>query len=106
MARDRYEKDFDDEVYEDGYYEEHYEEEELREEGVDDDEVKTPVDPDDELEAEDDWDNEKKVVMSFACEDCDYRWEDTLIKRKDALDVEEDYDPVCPMCGSMNISQI
>ena len=46
----------------------------------------------------------------FACEDCDYRWDDTYIKRKDDLndvsDEEFDINTVCPMCGSRNITQI
>ncbi len=96
MANEHPEKDFEDEVYEDEYYEEHYEEEELVDDSVE------------ELELEEgDWENEKKVSLSFACEDCDYRWDDVVIKRKTDIDVEDDYsDMICPMCGSMNVTQI
>ena len=103
MAKDSYEKDYDDEVYEDGYYEEHYEEEELDDDSDSEEEV---LEKDQELEDEE-WDNEKKVTLSFACEDCDYRWEDVVIKRNDVLvDIDEEVDVACPMCGSMNTSQI
>ncbi len=38
---------------------------------------------------------------SFVCEDCDYRWEA-------AYDNEEwdDKATVCPMCGSINVTQL
>jgi len=99
MGNNYHEKEYDDEVYEDDYYDEHYNEEEL----MDDSE------PADGRDFADDavWDEEKKVVMSFACEDCDYRWEDQIVKAKDSLEDEvNDLDVTCPMCGSMNITQI
>lgn len=102
MAKDSYEKDYDDEVYEDGYYEEHYEEEELEDDPDSEEEALET-----EEEADEEWDNEKKVTLSFACEDCDYRWEDVVVKRNDVLvDLDEEVDVACPMCGSMNTSQI
>ena len=96
-----YEKDFDDEVYEDGFYEDNFDEEELTD---DEDNVLDEADEDDK----EDWDeiDEKKIDVSFACEDCDYRWEDVIIKRRDELDGIEDINPACPMCGSINITQI
>ncbi|HRZ25748.1 MAG TPA: hypothetical protein P5295_02990 [Spirochaetota bacterium] len=100
MAKDNYERDYEDEVYEDDYYDEHYEEEELLEEGD------NPEDSDSEGEY---WDDEKRVHVSFACEDCDYRWEDTIIKKKTGNiedEEQEDMDVICPMCGSINITQI
>ncbi len=97
MGKKHYEKEYDDEVYEDEYYEEHYNEEELGEEG-------------DRMESDSDgesgWEDEKKIVMSFACDDCDYRWEDQIIKAKDEIEDESDFDVICPMCGSVNITQI
>ena len=107
MAKDNYEKDYDDEVYEDDYYDEHYEEEEL----IEDEEAADDFAPvnDSELEEDEYWDDEKKVHVSFACEDCDYRWEDTIIKKKTGnLEDEDEVEPevICPMCGSMNITQI
>ena len=98
MGKKHFEKNYDDQVYEDEYYEEHYNEEELSEESES---------PEAETEDDRDWDKEKKIVISFACEDCDYRWEDQIIKPKDELlDEEEDFDVICPMCGSINITQI
>jgi hypothetical protein len=99
MGKKHYEKEYDDEVYEDEYYEEHYNEEELSEE----------ADSGDRDRGGDDhhWEDEKKIVMSFACEDCDYRWEDQIVKPKDSYeDDEADFDVICPMCGSINITQI
>jgi hypothetical protein len=95
-----YEKDFDDEVYEDGFYDDNFDEEELSDE--------EHVVDEEEEDNDEDWDDvdEKKVDMSFACEECDYRWEDTIIKRKDELDYDEDISTTCPMCGSTNITQI
>ena len=88
------EREFDDQVYEDEYYEENYDEEELEDE-------EHLVDDEDE-----EW-TEKKIHLSFACEECDYRWDDVIVKNKDDIDSEsEDADVICPMCGSMNISQI
>jgi hypothetical protein len=94
-----YEKDFDDEVYEDEFYYDNLDDEELADE---------EHFPEDDEDIEDDWDDEdeKKVDLSFACEDCDYRWEDTVIKRKDELDYNEELSTTCPMCGSTNITQI
>ena len=78
MTKDYHEKDFDDEVYEDGFYED---EEELEDEERDGDHG---------LDDEDDVEEEMKVHVSYACEDCDYRWDDVVVKAKDALDDDED----------------
>ncbi|HNR89171.1 MAG TPA: hypothetical protein PKM65_12595 [Spirochaetota bacterium] len=93
-----FEKDFDDEVYEDDFYEDGYEGEELVE---DDDEGRSADDGDDDLDGDD-----KRIDVSFACEDCDYRWEDQITKKKDEIDDIDFSDIVCPMCGSVNITQI
>jgi hypothetical protein len=61
-------------------------------------------DPEEKLE-ELDGDEEQGIDFSFACEDCDYRWDDYIVGEKDELEKEE-FDVVCPMCGSVNISQI
>jgi DNA-directed RNA polymerase subunit RPC12/RpoP len=113
-----FEREFDDEVYEDEFYDEHFDEEEL----IDDEELKDdskdlddePAGPEEEdaadaVESEEvEWDEDKelKVDVSYACEDCDYRWEDIIVKKKDRLEDEEEIDVVCPMCGSVNITQI
>jgi hypothetical protein len=100
------EKEFDDEVYEDTYYED---EEELEEE---DDEDENSKKDDDAKDYDDDDDDEveieKKIHLSFVCDDCDYRWDDVVLKIKGNLEDEVDYDDnqTCPMCGSMNTSRI
>jgi rubrerythrin len=99
MSDDYIEKDYNDEVYEDDYYDENYNEEEL-------------YDAEDRLEDDDDdsddADNERKVNISYACEECDYRWDDVIIKRKDNIDEDDDYETgtLCPMCGSVNVTLI
>ncbi len=95
MSDDYIEKDLDDQVYEDDYYEEHYDEEELKdsEESFDDDD-ESGENP------------ERKVNVSYACEDCDYRWEDVLFKRRGEDSDDYEADAVCPMCGSVNVTQI
>ncbi len=118
-----YERDYEDEVYEDEYYEEHFDEELIDEEEVDeegfedeegaedgstaDDAERDEDDVDDEEDAVAKRDSERKIEVSYACEDCDYRWEDVIIKRKDVLDdYDDEHDIICPMCGSVNISII
>jgi predicted RNA-binding Zn-ribbon protein involved in translation (DUF1610 family) len=126
MAKEYQEKEFDDEVYEDGYYEDNYEEEELEEEGdeiekgrktevkpkkslieaaVDEDDDEKEKDEEDE-DDEDSWDKERKINVSYACEDCDYRWDDIVIKKSEFDSEEEIFETACPMCGSMSITQI
>ncbi|MCB1309639.1 MAG: hypothetical protein KDK30_15725, partial [Leptospiraceae bacterium] len=39
-------------------------------------------------------------AVSYVCEDCDYRWEES------ALDEESGGSMVCPMCGSTNVTQL
>ena len=98
---ENFEKEYDDQVYEDEYYEENYDEEEL----VDDDDMFD----DDGMASDEGGKNSKKVNLSFACEDCDYRWDDVITKMKGNLEDEgegEFLDAVCPMCGSVNVEQI
>ena len=135
MAKDYQEKEFDDEVYEDGYYEDNYEEEELEEDGEeiekprkvakkpkkslieaefdDEEKIKDEDDDDDEDEDEDEddekddsWEKERKINVSYACEDCDYRWDDIVIKKSEFDSEDEIFETTCPMCGSMSITQI
>ena len=99
MSINHYEQEYDDQVYEDDYYDEHYEDEEL----VDDNDI---VDSEDK-DAGHDWETEKKVPISFACDDCDYRWYDVIIRHRDDPEADEEMtDVICPMCGSMNVTQI
>lgn len=112
MGSDYHEKDFEDEVYEDDYYEEHYEEEELTEdsERLEEEELTEDEEAEESIEEEaapgEGWDDdEKKVTVSYACEECDYRWDDVIIKKKGAIE-EEEIDIICPMCGSMNVTLI
>jgi Zn finger protein HypA/HybF involved in hydrogenase expression len=53
------------------------------------------------------WDEEdqKKITVSYACDECDYRWDDVIIRKKDVIE-EEEPDIICPMCGSMNVTLI
>ena len=60
---------------------------------------------DEELEEKDEDCGEKGLNMSFACEDCDYRWDDYIVGEKEEIENEE-FEVICPMCGSINISQI
>lgn len=115
-----YERDYDDEVYEDEYYEEHFDEELIDEEAVvdeeefEDEEAADDEDSEHEIDEESDEEDpvaaresERKIEVSYACEDCDYRWEDVIIKRKEVLDdYDDEHDIICPMCGSVNISII
>ncbi len=115
-----YERDYEDEVYEDEYYEEHFDEELIdEEEVVDEEELEDEEganDEDSEREVDEESDeegqvaareSERKIEVSYACEDCDYRWEDVIIKRKEVLDdYDDEHDVICPMCGSVNISII
>lgn len=39
--------------------------------------------------------------VSYACEDCDYRWEMTFESEEQSEEVQ-----YCPMCGSANTTQI
>lgn len=96
---EHYEKEFDDQVYEDEFYEENFDEEELVDEEVEKEDV-FDDDDDDDL---DDF-GEKKIHVSYACEDCDYRWEEIIIK-KDEFN-EDEPDVLCPMCGSLHVDQI
>jgi len=102
MGDDYIERDFDDEVYEDEYYEENYNEEELSD--LDD-----FIDDEDEFDEEDEERSERrerKVHISYACEDCDYRWEDVIVRKKGQIEEDVEEDVICPMCGSENITII
>lgn len=53
--------------------------------------------------SEDEWDEEwdddaDEDLVSFVCEDCDYRWDEVSEEENDAI--------VCPMCGSDNVTQL
>ena len=48
----------------------------------------------------------KKFSVSFACEDCDYRWDmDFEVDSEEEAKVRENQE-YCPMCGSVNTMQI
>ncbi len=91
-----FEKEFDDEVYEDDFYEESFDDEELLEE--------ESIEEDAQDEQEEIEEDEKHIAVILACDDCDYRWEDVIVKGKDE-DIE-DLEIICPMCGSTNVTQI
>lgn len=59
---------------------------------------------DEDFEVETDYDEDVtgEEVLTFACEDCDNRWEE------DAYEAE-DYGPegpICPMCGSSAVIEL
>lgn len=95
---EHYEKEFDDQVYEDEFYEENFDEKELaNDEEFSDGDMLEDDDLDDDF-------GERKIHVSYACEDCDYRWEEVFIK-KDEFD-EDEHEVLCPMCGSLHVDQI
>jgi DNA-directed RNA polymerase subunit RPC12/RpoP len=63
----------------------------------DDDKPEKDIDDDEETVG-----GEREIAISYACEDCDYRWEVYLEEEDDELDDTQ----YCPMCGSANTSQI
>lgn len=49
----------------------------------------------------DDWeDGDELDDISYVCEDCDYRWEDVSSEEVESGMI------VCPMCGSVNVTQL
>lgn len=99
--RERFEKEYDEEFYDDDSQEENLSEEnDVFVNSGDDEEISKE-------EVEEDWDGsgETKADLSFACEDCDYRWDDIIVGEKDDIE-HEDFHIICPMCGSINITQI
>ncbi len=51
---------------------------------------------------EDEWsDSEELEYTSYVCEDCDYRWEEVTPEEIDGNEMM-----VCPMCGSVNVTQL
>ena len=56
----------------------------------------------DDEDEEDDESEAEEVVVSYACEDCDYRWEVTYEDEDEAYESTQ----YCPMCGSANCTQI
>jgi DNA-directed RNA polymerase subunit RPC12/RpoP len=71
-----------------------------REGDDDEDEEARPKDP--EEDDEETVGGEREIAVSYACEDCDYRWEVYLEEEDDEMDDTQ----YCPMCGSANTSQI
>jgi len=98
-----FEIEYDDEVYEDSFYEDSYKEEidEEDELSFNNEKEHLQIDEGDEIE------DLKTITLSFACDDCDYRWEDSIVKFKGNLEDElEEIDQNCPMCGSTLVTQI
>ena len=65
---------------------------------IDDDEEE---DDDDEKEDSEEEQEFEEYTVSFACEDCDYRWEATFESEEEADEIQ-----ICPMCGTANTTQI
>lgn len=65
---------------------------------------------DDEEELDDfvdDDEEENYINRTFVCEDCDFRWTEKIYPdRNDYPDYDNEMgpQPICPMCGSMNVS--
>lgn len=58
------------------------------------------LDKDMDDDISEDWSAEEDLeAVSYVCEDCDYRWEES------GLD-EVEGNMVCPMCGSINVTQL
>ncbi len=51
---------------------------------------------------DEDWESGEEDLddTSFVCEDCDYRWEDISQEEQESGLI------VCPMCGSVNVTQL
>lgn len=71
------------------------------EEEISDDDEEDLEDQSDESDSEEG----RGLDLSFVCEDCDYKWDDFFVGEKEEIENEE-FDVICPMCGSVNISQI
>jgi len=52
-------------------------------------------------EYEEEYELYEEISVSYACEDCDYRWESVMEHEDEADRVQ-----YCPMCGSSNTTQI
>lgn len=55
----------------------------------------------DEFPEEEEEEAVEEFTMSYACEDCDYRWEMSFETEEESEEVQ-----FCPMCGSANTTQI
>jgi rubrerythrin len=58
-------------------------------------------------EDSEDYEAEHTITRTYVCEECDFRWTDTIYPdRNDFPDYEDELgqDHVCPMCGSLNVS--
>ncbi len=67
-------------------------------------ESKTPDDEDEDVVQEEEEEIEVStisVLLSYVCEECDYRWD-----AQETADEVESEEACCPMCGSMNVSEI
>jgi len=54
-----------------------------------------------------DEETENYINRTYVCEECDFRWTDKIYPdRNDYPDFEDELGqpPVCPMCGSSNVS--
>jgi rubrerythrin len=55
----------------------------------------------------DEYEIESSLERTYVCEECDFRWTDTIYPdRNDYPDYDDELGQahVCPMCGSMNVS--
>ena len=87
------------------FYEDNTNDEESGNDYYDEIEHEDEKDDDEEKELSDEDGEDTRVHLSFACDDCDYRWDDIIIGNKEKIEREE-FDLACPMCGSIAITQI
>jgi hypothetical protein len=87
------------------FYEDNSNDEENGNDYYDEIEHEEEKDEDEEKELSDEDGEDTRVHLSFACDDCDYRWDDIIIGNKEKIEREE-FDLACPMCGSIAITQI
>ena len=74
-----------------------------------DESTNTNVSKEESAKEDDVWndfsDNEDVSKSFFACEDCDYRWED-YYEDSEVKEENEDRVYTCPMCGSISVSPL
>ena len=61
----------------------------------------------DDPDAPDDHESENYLNKTYVCEECDFRWTDTIYpERNDYPDYDDELGQahICPMCGSTNVS--
>jgi len=61
----------------------------------------------DDSEDNDEYEDERYIVKTYVCEECDFRWTEKIYpERNDYPDYEDELGGAhfCPMCGTGNVS--